>query len=323
MKLIVTIPAYNEEENIGEVIREIPRMMTGIDTVEVLVMDDGSTDRTAQVAKDAGADYVLSHPKNQGLAITFKRALWAAVQRGADVIVNTDADNHYDQSRIEELAAPILAGSADITVGSRKVAELEHMPFLNKYLNRIGSAVMSKLVGMPKLDVSSGFRGYSRTAALALGVYSLHTYVHTTLLSAHDLHLHVVEVPIKARPVQRKSRLIKNIPSHLWKASTNIIRNIVLFRPLRFFSFCAVVFFAIGAAAIMRFLYYYIIDGGQGHVQSLILAGVLVILSFNSLMLGLLGSSIGWSRKIAEETLYFIKKRDLELHPYDKNSAGK
>lgn len=320
MKLIVTIPAYNEEENIGEVIREIPRMMKGVDCVEVLVMDDGSTDRTCQVAREAGADYVISQSKNQGLAITFKRALWQALKHGADVIVNTDGDNHYDQSRIEELIAPILNGGADVTVGSRKVAELEQMPFLNKHLNRIGSYAMTKFVGMPKLDVSSGFRAYSREAALALGVYSLHTYVHTTLLSAHDLHLNVVEVPIKARPVRRKSRLIKNIPSHLWKASINIVRNIVLFRPLRFFGLAAAVLFAIGFAGVIRFLYFYFVDGGQGHIQSLILAGVLIMLSFNSLMLGLLGSSIGWSRKISEEILYFIKKRDLELHPYEKNN---
>jgi glycosyltransferase involved in cell wall biosynthesis len=319
MKLIVTIPAYNEEENIGEVIREIPRMMQGISKVEVLVMDDGSTDRTCEVARAAGADYVISQPKNQGLAITFKRALWQALKHGADVIVNTDADNHYDQSRIEELVAPILNGAADLTVGSRQVAELDQMPFLNKHLNRIGSYVMTRFVGMPKLDVSSGFRGYSREAALALGVYSLHTYVHTTLLSAHDLHLSVVEVPIKARPVQRKSRLIKNIPSHLWKASVNIVRNIVLFRPLRFFGLASAVLFAIGFAGVVRFLYFYIVEGGQGHVQSLVLAGVLILLGFNSLMLGLLGSSMGWSRKISEEILYFIKKRDLELHHYEKN----
>ncbi len=321
MKLIVTIPAFNEEENIGDVIREIPRTLAGVDRVEVLVMDDGSSDRTSEVAKAAGADYVVRNPKNQGLAITFKRALWQALKHGADIVVNTDADNHYDQSRIGDLIAPICDGSADMTVGSRKVAELEQMPFLNKYLNQLGSYVMTTFVGMPRLDVSTGFRAYSREAALALGVYSLHTYVHTTLLSAHDLHLNIVEVPIKARPVARKSRLIKNIPSHVWKASINIVRNIVLFRPLRFFGLCATVLFTVGAAAIVRFLYFYAVDGGRGHVQSLILAGVLIILSFNSLMLGLLGSSIGWSRKISEEVLYFIKKRDLELHSYDKTDS--
>lgn len=311
-KLIVTIPAFNEEENIAAVIHEIPRTMPGVDRVEVLVYDDGSTDRTREVAKAAGADYVVGHTPNRGLALTFKQALWEALLRGADVIVNTDADNHYDQTRIPDLVAPILAGAAAITIGSRKVEELEQMPFLNKHLNRIGSFVVTKWVGMPRMDVSTGFRGYSKEAALKLAVYSKHTYTHTTLLSAQDLALHIIEVPIKARPVSRQSRLIKSIPSHLWKASVTIVRNIVLFRPLRFFGLTAVLLFAVGIAPILRWLYFLSIGDGRGHIQSLILGGTLIILSFNSLMLGLLGSSIGWSRKVNEEILYLLKKQALD-----------
>lgn len=313
-KLIVTIPAFNEEETIQEVIAEIPRQIDGFTVVEVLVLDDGSTDRTAEVAREAGADYVICHQKNKGLAVTFKDALWEALQRNADVIVNTDADNHYNQLRIPELALPILHGKADMTIGSRKVEELEQMPFWNKHLNRLGSFVMTKWFGMPKTDVSTGFRGYSREAALKLNVYSLHTYVHTTLLSAVDQHLSILEVPIKARPVSRASRLIKSIPNHLWKAGVNIVRNIVLFRPLRFFGLLAVVFFAIGIVPILRWVFFYMIGTGRGHIQSLILGGVLIILSFNSLMLGMLGSSLGWSRKTSEEVLYFLKKRELESY---------
>ncbi len=312
-KLIVTIPAFNEEENIKTVIEEIPRTLPGVDVVEVLVFDDGSTDRTREIAKAAGADYVIGHTQNKGLAITFKNALWEALKRGADVIVNTDGDNHYDQTRIGDLVVPILEGQTDITIGSRKVDELEHMPFWNKHLNRIGSFVLTKWVGMPRVDVSTGFRGYSRDAATLLAVYSKHTYTHTTLLSAHDLHLSLLEVPIKARQVTRQSRLIKSIPSHLWKSSINIVRNIVLFRPLRFFGLTAVILFVIGAAPVLRWLYYAVVVGnGNGHLQSIILGGVLIILSFNSLMLGMLGSSIGWSRKVTEETLYLLKKQELD-----------
>lgn len=322
MKLIVTIPAYNEEETIADVIREIPRSFDGIDTVEVLVFDDGSTDATQQRAREAGADYILSHGgPNKGLAITFKHALWAALERRADIIVNTDADNHYDQSRIGELVAPILSGTAEITIGSRKVAELKEMPFLNKHLNRLGSYIMTKWVGMPRMDVSTGFRGYSRDAAMRLGVYSLHTYVHTTLMSAQDQHISIVEVPIKARAVQRQSRLIKSIPDHLWKAGLNIVRNIVLFRPMRFFGITALILFVIGALPILRWLYFFSIGEGQGHVQSILLGGVLVLLSFNSLMLGMLGSSLGWSRKVTEDALYMIKKLELDhqTHNYEHN----
>lgn len=311
MKLIVTIPAYNEEETIADVIAEIPRSIPGIDTVEVLVLDDGSTDATVQVAREAGADHVILNSKNKGLAITFKRLLWEALKRGADIIVNTDADNHYDQSRIADLVHPILNDGADLTIGSRKVAELDHMPFLNKYLNQIGSTVMTKWMGMPRYDVSTGFRGYSKEAALRIGVYSLHTYVHTTLMSAQDLSLHIVEVPIKARQVTRASRLIKSIPDHLWKASVNILRNVVIFRPMRFFGWAAIGLFILGMIPIVRWLVLYAVGQGQGNLQSITLGGVLVVLSFNSLILGLLGSSIGWVRKIQEDALYLEKKRTI------------
>lgn len=313
MKLIITIPAFNEEANIAEVIQEIPRTIVGISSVEVLVLDDGSSDRTAQVSREAGADYIFSHKRNKGLAQTFKDALEQAVRLGADVIVNTDADNHYDQSRIPELIAPIIQGKADITIGSRKVEELDHMPFLNKNLNRVGSFIMTKWAGIPKLDVSTGFRGYTKEAAMRLGVYSTHTYSHTTLLSAQDLKLITVEVPIKAREVTRKSRLIKSIPSHMVKAGTNIIRNIVIFRPLRFFGSIGVLIFIAGGVVVTRFVYFYVIGDGSGHVQSLILAGVLMIIGFQTLVLGLLGSSLGWTRKVVEDVLYRTKKIELAV----------
>ena len=311
MKLIVTIPCYNEEENLADVIAEIPRTIPGIDQVEVLILDDGSTDRTVEIARASGADYIIQNEGNKGLATTFKRALWEAVSRGADIIVNTDGDNHYNQSKIPELIAPLLEKRAEISIGSRKVEELKDMPFLNKYLNQLGSFIMTSWVGMPRYDVSTGFRAYSREAALKLGVYSLHTYVHTTLMSAQDLHLTITEVPILARKVTRKSRLIKNIPDHMWKAGTNILRNVVIFRPMRFFGWIALALAVVGLIPVVRFLYFLTIGEGDGHVQSLVLAGVVIILSFNSLMLGLLGTTLGWIRKIQEDQLYLTKKQFL------------
>ncbi len=311
MKLIVTIPCYNEEENLADVIAEIPRTIPGIDQVEVLILDDGSTDRTVEIARESGADYIIQNEGNKGLATTFKRALWEAVSRGADIVVNTDGDNHYNQSKIPELIAPLLEKRAEISIGSRKVEELKDMPFLNKYLNQLGSFIMTSWVGMPRYDVSTGFRAYSREAALKLGVYSLHTYVHTTLMSAQDLHLTITEVPILARKVTRKSRLIKNIPDHMWKAGTNILRNVVIFRPMRFFGWIALALAIVGVIPVVRFLYFLAIGEGDGHVQSLILSGVVIILSFNSLMLGLLGTTLGWIRKIQEDQLYLTKKQFL------------
>lgn len=306
MKLVVIIPCYNEEENIAAVIREIPRQLPGIMEAAVVVIDDGSTDQTRTIAKQAGADAVITHRKNLGLARSFQHGLWEAVLRGADIIVNTDGDNHYDQSKIGQLIQPIIDGQADITIGSRQLLQTKH-----RGLNKIGSFIMTKWAGLPKYDVSTGFRAYSREAALRLGVYSTHTYVHTTLLSAQDLGLTMIEVPIADRTVQRPSRLIKNVPSHIWKAGWNIVRNIVIFRPLRFFGIVGLVLTGIGLLPILRFFYFYVTGQGSGHLQSIVIGAMCILLGYINIVLGLLGSSIGWHRKVTEEVLYRVKQIEL------------
>lgn len=311
MKLIVTIPCFNEAETLAGVIKEIPRQLPGIEKVEVLIFDDGSTDKTVEVAKAAGADYVLSHAKNLGLARTFQHAMWEAIVRGADIIVNTDGDNHYDQSKIGLLIQPILQSKADVVIGSRQLLNTK-----NWRLNKFGSFVMTKWAGLPKYDVSTGFRAYSRESALKIGVYSTHTYVHTTLLSAQDLGLVMVEVPISDRVVERPSRLIKSVPSHIWKAGWNIVRNIVIFRPLRFFGALGILLTTIGLIPIVRFFYYVLIGQGDGHLQSIVIGVMCIILGYINVVLGLLGSSIGWHRKVTEDVLYRVKKIELAI---DKN----
>lgn len=309
MKLIVTIPCYNEADTLAGVIQEIPRQLPGIAQVAVLVVDDGSSDQTVAVAKQAGADTVLSNRHNVGLARTFQRSLWEAVTRGADIIVNTDGDNHYDQSKIGELIQPILKQQADIVIGSRKLMQTKH-----RLWNRLGSLVMTKWAGLPKYDVSTGFRAYSREAALKLGVYSTHTYVHTTLLSAQDQGLTMVELPIADRKVERPSRLIKSVPSHIWKAGWNIVRNIVIFRPLRFFGLIGMTLTLIGLIPIGRFFYLYLIGNGAGHLQSIVIGAMCIILGYVNIVLGLLGSAIGWHRKVSEDILYRVKKLELNDH---------
>lgn len=311
MKLIVTIPVLNEEENIAAVIREIPRSISGIDGVEVLVLDDGSSDATVERAREAGAEHILRHKTNLGLAKTFRDALDEALKRGADVIVNTDGDNHYDQSKISDLLRPILENRADIVIGSRKIRELDHMPLVNKYGNIFGSFINRKLFGFPDVDLSTGFRAYTRDAAMRINVFSNHTYVHTTLLSALDARLVIVEAPIRARKVTRQSRLIHNIPLHILRAQAVIIVNIVLFRPIRFFGLLASLFIGVGALVIARFLALYFTTGGQGHIQSLILAAVLMIIGFQMVVLGLIASAIGWSRRLLEDQLYLHRKREF------------
>ena len=310
MKLIITIPAYNEEKTLAGVIKEIPRTIKGLDEVEVLVLNDGSKDRTAEVAKEAGADYVISNGINKGLAYTFKRAVGAALAQGADIIVNTDADNHYDQSRIPELIRPIINKKADIVIGAREVKKLKHMPASNKYGNMLGSWFVCRLAGLPALDVSSGFRAYTREAAQKMNILSPHTYTHETLIQANDHHLTITQVPIEARQVTRKSRLIKSIPRHVFRSLLVIFRTFTLYKPLRVFTFLGTVVFIIGLIPLIRFLYFYFTGDGEGHIQSLVLGTMGVLIGFITMVMAMLASAIGWNRKLIEEVLYKLRKID-------------
>ena len=310
LKLIVTIPAFNEEENIADVIREIPREMPGVATVEVLLLDDGSTDETVTRAWSAGADYVISHNRQLGLARTFRDAIDAALGRGADVIVNTDADNHYDQSRIPELVAPIVAGRADIVVGSREVRQIK-MKASHKWGNLIGSTLVRRLVGLPKgVDVSSGFRAYDREAAMRMNVIAGYTYTHETLIAAMEQGMTIADVAIPARHVARPSRLMGGVFGHILRAVTVILRSYAVYQPIRMFSSIGAFFIVAGLFPMLRFLYYYATDGSGGHIQSLIAGSVLLIVGFQILVLSLLASALSWNRRMIEELLLRERRRD-------------
>lgn len=313
MKLIITIPAFNEEKTIRSVIREIPRKLKGINKVEILVLDDGSKDETAKAAKNAGADYIIKHKKNKGLAITFKDAITAALWFGADIIVNTDADNHYNQSRIPDLIKPILDEKADIVIGNRCVHDLSYMPRANKYGNLLGNYFVSRAIDLPrKFDVSSGFRAYTKEAAMKINILSKHTYTHESIIQALDHDMLIAEVPIRARKVERKSKLIKSIPSHIAKSLLVIVRTFTIYKPLRVMTMIGSVIFGIGAIFVIRFLYFFFTSGGEGHLQSIVLAGVLIMIGFMTFILGLLGSAIGWNRKLLEEILYKVKRIEFK-----------
>ena len=319
MKLIVTIPAYNEEATIGPVIAEVPRAIVGVTAVEVLVVDDGSTDRTVEAGLAAGADYVISHPRNLGLAAAFRTALREAVARGADLIVNTDADNHYDQSRIPDLIQPLVRGEADIAIGSRLLDRLP-MRAANKYGNREANFFMQRLLALPDVDVSTGFRAYTREAALRLNVLSSHTYTHETLINALDQRLAIANVPLEARPVERPSRLIRSLPSHIWRAGLVILRSFTLYRPLHVWGSIGVLCALLGVVPFMRFLYFFAQGDGSGHVQSLLAGSALLFLGVQMYIVGLLASAIGWNRRLIEEVLYRLKddegRRRAEAQPH-------
>ena len=303
MKLIVTIPAYNEEANIAEVIAEVPRSIIGIASVEVLVVDDGSTDGTVEVARAAGADYVISHGRNQGLAAAFRTALREALRRGADIIVNTDADNHYDQSRIPDLMQPLLRNEAEIVVGNRVLTGLRMRP-VNKYGNRLANFIMQRLLRMPDVDVSSGFRAYTKEAAFKLNVLFNHTYTHETLVHALDQGMRVVSVPLPARHVDRPSRLIRSVPSHVWRASKVILSSFTLYRPLQVWGALGMLFALLGSIPFFRFLYFFAQGEGDGHIQSLVAGSALLFLGAQTLIAGMLASAIGWNRRLIEDVLY-------------------
>ena len=306
MKAIVTIPAYNEEENIAGVIQEIPRTIPGISRVEVLVLDDGSRDRTVDVALEAGADYVISNGRNRGLAYTFQRALNEALDRGADIIVNTDADNHYDQTRIPELIGPILDREADIVIGSRVLSSLK-MRWANKQGNRVANFLMQRMLAIPDIDVSSGYRAYTREAALSLNILSGHTYTHETLFNALDRRLRIVSIPLEARHVERPSRLIQGLPKHIFRAGTGILQSILRYRPLQAYGTLGMIFAVAGTLPYLRFLYFFAQGNAEGHLQSLIAGTVLLFLGVLFIVFGMLAKAISWNRQLLEEVLYRLK----------------
>lgn len=311
-KLVVTIPAYQEEETIGDVIREVPRQIEGVGKVEVLVLDDGSTDGTVAKALAAGADHVISHKINLGLARTFRDAIHEALKHGADIIVNTDADNHYDQSRIPDLIRPILEHRADITVGSRNIQELP-MRWANRWGNLLGSFLVRTLARLPRaIDVSTGFRAYDREAALRLNVVSTHTYTHETLIAAMEQGMAIVDVPLPARPVSRPSRLIRGIPAHIFRALSVVLRSYAVYQPMRVFMTLSFLLIVAGMVPLVRFLILFIGGDAGGHVQSLIAGAVLLLVGFQVFVLTLLASAIAWNRSILEEILLRQRRREYD-----------
>ena len=302
MRIVVTIPAYNEAADIAAMIREIPRSIPGIDAVQVLVVDDGSADETALLAEQTGADWVLRNPRNMGLAYTFQRALLEALRRGADIVVNTDADNHYDQSAIPDLIEPIREGRADIVVGSRLLDTVD-MPAANRYGNRVGNFVMQRMLGIPGIDVSTGFRAYSKEAALRMVVFSTHTYTHETLLSALDQRMVIEHRPIAARSVSRPSRLIKSVPRHVASAGTTIGRSFLLYRPLHAYLVAGLLIGLIGALPILRFLIEFARGDGEGHVQSLVLGAAALYIAGQIVLAGLQEPAIRANRRLLQEAL--------------------
>ncbi len=321
MKLIIQIPCYNEAAVLPHTIQQLPRSLPGVDVLETLVVDDGSQDGTAQAAAAAGVHHVVSLPGHLGLASAFSAGLDRALKEGADIIVNTDADNQYHAEDIQRLIEPILNKQAQIVVGDRGVATLQAFSPLKRLLQRLGSWVIARASGMQIPDATSGFRALSREAALRTLVLSEYSYTLETLIQAGARHLRVAYVPVRTNPQTRPSRLMRSIPHYLANSSTTIVRAYTLYRPLRVFTVLGVILLVAGAIPGLRFLYYFLTEQGQGvgHVQSLILAAVLLITGFQVLLIGLVADLIGFNRKILEELLYRVRRLESDA-PAERGS---
>ncbi len=323
MKLIIQIPCYNEEATLPLTLADLPRALPGVDAIETLIIDDGCTDQTTEVARSLGVQHIIRHKCNRGLAAAFQSGLEAALAAGADVIVNTDADNQYCGADIARLVAPIVAGQADIVVGDRGVAASEHFSPFKRFLQTLGSAVVQRAAGIPIPDATSGFRAFSSEAALRLTVLSEYTYTLETLIQAGARGMSVQFVPIRSNPQTRKSRLIRNIPSFLALQAVTILRFYTMYRPLRVFMTAGGVLIAGALILGLRFLYFYAINRSAGHIQSLILAAILAIVGFQVGLIGLVADAVSMNRKMLEETLYRARQMGPGSETEVKTQAGR
>jgi glycosyltransferase involved in cell wall biosynthesis len=312
MHLIIQIPCYNEAQSLPATLADIPLRITGIDTIETMIIDDGSTDGTIDVARRLGVDHIIRLPGHKGLAIAFQAGLDTCLKLGADIIVNTDGDNQYPQAEIPRLIDPILHNEADIVIGDRQVQTVPHFSPLKKRLQRWGSWVVCLASGIRAPDATSGFRAYSREAALRMSVLTRYTYTLETIIQAGKKGLRVTYVPIQVNQPTRDSRLIKSNWTYVKHSAATILRLYAFYEPLRTFSFLSVPFVVIGLFALIRFLYFHFTgQAGIGrHVQSLVLGGTLLTIGFLLFVLGVVADLIAANRMLLEETMYRVKRME-------------
>jgi glycosyltransferase involved in cell wall biosynthesis len=324
MKLIVQIPCHNEADALAATVAGVPRRIEGVDRIEILVIDDGSTDETVAVARQAGVDHVVRFARRRGLASAFREGLAESLRRGADIIVNTDGDNQYEGADIPKLLAPILAGKADIVVGDRDTASLEHFSAAKKLFQKLGSWTMRRLSGTDVADAPSGFRAYSRDAALRLNVVTDFTYTLETLIQAGKRHMAVVDVPIRAHATPRSSRLARTMGHYLAQAGGAMARAYALYEPLKIFTITGGTMLLVGISLGMRFVYYRFWVGrvGTDMTQSLILAAILSIVGFLLLAVAILADLLATNRRLLEEALYRVRRLELDQPRPHADSLG-
>jgi len=312
VKLIIQIPCLNEEETLPATLNDLPREIEGIDVIETLIIDDGSTDKTVEVARQQGVDHILQLTNNKGLAKAFIYGINHALKLGADIIVNTDADNQYCAADIPELIRPILEGKADLVIGNRQVETIRHFSPLKILLQKFGSWVVRQLSGTQVPDATSGFRAYSKEAALQLNVISDFTYTVETIISAGKKNLAIAHVPVRTNKQTRESRLFPNIRTYLQRTLITIIKVYSMYKPLKVFTIAGGATFITGFAIGCRYLFFFIQGRTEGHIQSLILSAILLIVGFQIIMMGIAAELISVNRQLLEDIQVRIKKGELE-----------
>lgn len=320
MKLIIQIPCLNEEQTLPQTLADLPRYIDGVSEIEYLVIDDGSTDRTVEVARTNGVHHIVRLTNRKGLAEAFMAGLDACLKLGADIIVNTDGDNQYRGADIEKLVRPILDRKADMVVGDRQVESIAHFSPLKKRLQKIGSWVVRHVSETNVPDATSGFRAYSREAALRMNVISRFTYTLETIIQAGKKNIALSHVRINTNGKLRESRLFSSMPAYIKRSVSTIFRIYAMYEPLKMFAISGTIIFTPGAVLALRFLYFFFTGDGNGHIQSLILSAVLMIVGFQITMIGLVADLIGGNRRLIEDSLYRIKK--LELQALQQDADG-
>ena len=317
-KLIIQIPCLNEAATLPETLADLPRQIPGIDRIETLVVDDGSTDGTAEVARANGVHHIVRFRRHKGLAAGFMAGVDAALKAGADFIVNTDADNQYAGADIATLVMPLLRGEADIVIGDRNIQALGHMSPMRKWLQAVGSWVVRQVSGTQIPDTTSGFRAYTREAALRLTIVSEFSYTLESIIGAGKRRVAITHVPVATNPRTRESRLFKSVWVYLKASAATIVRIYTMYEPLKVFSSIGITIFLVGFAISLRFLYFYVTGTGYGHLQSLLLSAVLLIVGFQVVLIGLVADVISGNRKLTEDLLYRVRTLELTLGPRDR-----
>src|SRR5665213_3272939 len=310
MKVVVQVPCLNEEATLGLVLDSIPRKINGVDEIITLVIDDGSTDKTVEVARNHGVKHFVHHTRNQGLGRSFHDGVMKALELGADIVINTDGDNQYPQDRIGDLVQPILKGDADIVIADRQTHTIEHFSANKKLLQKFGSAVVSKAAGTKLPDAASGFRAYNRDSLIRINTITRFSYCTETIIQAGNKGLHITSIPVETNPKLRESRLFKSTAEHVRKSAITIIRAYIMYKPYIIFGWMGAILFGIGLIPFARFVFFSLEDGTtRGHIQSLLVGSLLMISAFLCLALNIIADLIRINRVLIEDNLEQTKRQ--------------